>query len=120
MQPEALDRNRPPAPPVPRVTILEILELAEEGQDILIAPDAIAHIPPAILFLAQPANEYGAVDRTRTANDPATRLLRGTAAKRGPAFCLLGPDHVGTAEHTLGSERQLHAKPSYRAPACED
>src|SRR3546814_5499611 len=37
IQPEALDRNRPPAPPVPRVTILEILELAEEGQDILIA-----------------------------------------------------------------------------------
>src|SRR3546814_7654195 len=46
IQPEALDRNRPPAPPVPRVTILEILELAEEGQDILIAPAAIAHIPP--------------------------------------------------------------------------
>src|SRR3546814_15089441 len=34
IQPEALDRNRPPAPPVPRVTILEIPELAEEGQEI--------------------------------------------------------------------------------------
>src|SRR3546814_20841689 len=105
MQPEALDRNRPPAPPVPRVTILEILELAEEGQDILIAPAAIAHIPPAIIFLAQPANEYGAVDRTRNADAPAPRPPQGPAAERGHAFCPLGPDHVGTIGRASCRER---------------
>src|SRR3546814_20071498 len=102
MQPEALDRNRPPAPPVPRVTILEILELAEEGQDILIAPAAIAHIPPAIIFLAPHAKEYGAVDRTRTADDPAPRPPPGPAPKPGHSFCLIGHDQFATATHLPG------------------
>src|SRR3546814_7766812 len=89
------------APPVPRVTILEILELAEEGQDILIAPAAIAHIPPAIIFLAQPANEYGAVDRTRTADDPAPRPPQGPAAERGHAFCLRSEEHTSELQSLM-------------------
>src|SRR3546814_13652684 len=79
------------------------------------APAAIAHIPPAIIFLAQPANEYGAVDRTRTADDPAPRPPQGPAAERGHAFCPIGPDQVGTAEHLPGSARRPHPEQLVRA-----
>src|SRR3546814_14080435 len=84
------------------------------------APAAIAHIPPAIIFLAQPANEYGAVDRSRTADDPAPRPPQGPPAERGPAFCLIGPDHGGTAEHLPGSERPPHPEQLVRAAGFEE
>src|SRR3546814_19879049 len=96
--PGALHRNRAAPPPVARVSALEILEFLEEWQDIVIAPADIAHLPPAIIFLAQAPDEDGAVDGAGTADDLAPRPAQPSAVERWHTLRLIGPDHVGPAQ----------------------
>src|SRR3546814_15301827 len=48
------------------------------------------------------------------------RSPQGPAAERGHAFCLIGPDHVGTAEHLPGSERRPHPEQLVRAAGFDE
>ncbi len=112
-------RDRPAAA-APAVLAREVvLHRAEMGQQIVIAPAGIAQIAPAVVILGLTANEHHRIDRTRPAQNLATRPIADAAVRARVRFGPVAPVEPRMMEGPAIADRQPHPDAQIARPGLE-
>ena len=96
------------------------LETLEVGQDVDIAPAAVAELGPVVEVLALAAVDDMAVDRTRAAERLAARGIDPPAGGVGPGFLLIAPVNGGVVERLHETGRDVDHRVGVGGASLED
>ena len=108
---ELFDSDRAAATAPSGVSEPAILDLLEIREQVRIAPARAAGRAPFVVLRRMAANKYKAVDRARSAQDPAARPVKLVAMELSLRFGVGLPDVGFIVEQLADAERYAHPQP---------